>query len=100
MIPGQGNLDDQAVHPSTPAPQHEQIRTRGDVPDSEKRLRKQIAKLKELRASDAAEIQQLKADVEALVGALHLAQLENQRLCETSRPGTTVRMLPPPGPPS
>jgi hypothetical protein len=31
--------------------------------------RRQIAKAKELHASDAAEIRQLKADVEALVGA-------------------------------
>jgi len=75
---------------------YEQIRARGDAPDSEKRLRKQIAKLKELRASDAAEIQQLKADVEALVGALHLAQLENQQLRKPGPPGTTIRMLPTP----
>ncbi|MFB8124878.1 hypothetical protein ACFVG1_20710 [Streptomyces bacillaris] len=79
---------------------YEQIRTRGDVPDSEKRLRKQIAKLKELRALDAAEIEQLKADIEALVGALHLAQLENQQLREPGRPGTTLRVLPTPAPPS
>ncbi|MEU0163790.1 hypothetical protein ABZ154_34710 [Streptomyces sp. NPDC006261] len=73
---------------------YEQIRTRGDASDSEKQLRKQIVKLKELRASDAAEIQQLKADVEALVGALHLAQLENLQLREPGRPGTTIRVLP------
>ncbi|WP_031190016.1 MULTISPECIES: hypothetical protein [Streptomyces] len=78
---------------------YEQIRTRGVVPGSEKRLRKQIAKLKELRASDTAEIQCLKADVEALVGALHLAQLENQQLREASRSGTTIRVLPTPAPP-
>lgn len=78
---------------------YEQIRTRGDVPDSEKRLRKQVAKLKELRVSDAAEIQRLKSDVEALVGALHLAQLENQQLRGPRRPGTTIRMLPTPAPP-
>jgi hypothetical protein len=78
---------------------YEQIRTRGDVPDSEKRLRKQIAKLKELRASDAVGIQQLHADIEALVGALHLAQLESQLLRDAGRPGATIRMLPAPAPP-
>lgn len=69
------------------------------MPDSEKRLRKQMVKLKELRASDATEIQQLKADVEVLVGALHLAQLENHQLREPSQPGTKIRGLPTPAQP-
>ncbi|MBY8844637.1 hypothetical protein [Streptomyces sp. SP2-10] len=47
---------------------------------SEKRLRKQVRRLKELRATDAEEIVQLKADVEALVGALPQATTENQLL--------------------
>ncbi|KUO15972.1 hypothetical protein [Streptomyces dysideae] len=46
------------------------VRARGRTPDSEQRLRKQIRRLKELRAADAEEIAQLKADVEALVGSL------------------------------
>ncbi|MFD4123634.1 hypothetical protein ACFXKK_00785 [Streptomyces globisporus] len=75
---------------------YEQIRTRGDTPESEKRLRRQIAKLKDLRASDATEIQQLRADVQALVRALHLAQLENHRLRGPSQPGTNIRLLPAP----
>ncbi|MGX1976634.1 hypothetical protein [Streptomyces kronopolitis] len=50
---------------------YEKVRDRGETPDAEKRLRKQVVKLKELRAADAEEIKQLRADVEALVGALH-----------------------------
>ncbi len=38
------------------------------------------AGLKELRAADAEELAQLKADVEALVGALHQATMENLHL--------------------
>lgn len=56
------------------------VRARGGTPDSEQRLRKQIRRLKELRAADAEEIAQLKADVEALVGALHQTTVENGRL--------------------
>ncbi|MFF3503365.1 hypothetical protein [Streptomyces sp. NPDC003247] len=56
----------------------EKVRARGGTPDSEQRLRKQVRRLTELRAADAAEIAQLKADVEALVGALHQATAENQ----------------------
>ncbi|WP_405690300.1 hypothetical protein [Streptomyces sp. NBC_00057] len=43
-------------------------------------LRKQIRQLKELRAADTEELAQLKADVEALVGALHRARAENSHL--------------------
>ncbi|MGW2835384.1 hypothetical protein [Streptomyces sp. NPDC001286] len=56
------------------------VRTRGGTPDSEQRLRKQVRRLKELRAADAEQISQLKADIEALVGALHQATTENQLL--------------------
>jgi len=59
---------------------YDKVRARGGTPDSEKRLRKQVRRLKELRAADAEEITQLKADVEALVGALHQATCENQLL--------------------
>jgi hypothetical protein len=53
------------------------VRARGHTPDSEKRLRQQVRRLRELRAADAEEIAQLKADVEALVGALHQVTMEN-----------------------
>ncbi|MEV6750079.1 hypothetical protein AB0N21_38030 [Streptomyces sp. NPDC051080] len=56
------------------------VRARGGTPDSEQRLRKQVRRLKEPRAADAEETAYLKADVEALVGALHQATAENQLL--------------------
>ncbi|WEH34843.1 hypothetical protein PZB75_16675 [Streptomyces sp. AM 4-1-1] len=59
---------------------YDKVRARGGTPDSERRLRKQIRRLKELRAADAEELAQLKADVEALVGALHQATMENLHL--------------------
>ncbi|PJJ05241.1 hypothetical protein BX264_5697 [Streptomyces sp. 2333.5] len=74
---------------------YETVRDRGETPDAERRLRKQVVKLKELRAADAQEIKQLRADVEALVGALHQAQMENRQLRKqlTDRP-SDIRILP------
>lgn len=70
-------------------------RARGQTPDSEKRLRRQVRKLKELRAADAEEIAQLKTDVEALVGTLHQSMTENRLLRQQLADRTgTVRMLP------
>lgn len=62
-----------------------QVRARGQTPDSEKRLRQQVRRLRELRAADAEEIAQLKADVEALVGALHQVTME-KAACASSSP--------------
>ncbi|WP_406222885.1 hypothetical protein [Streptomyces decoyicus] len=59
---------------------YDRVRARGGTSDSEQCLRKQVRRLKELRAADAEEIAHLKADVEALVGALHQATAENQLL--------------------
>ncbi|MFI2184053.1 hypothetical protein [Streptomyces sioyaensis] len=74
---------------------YEKVRDRGETPDAEKRLRKQVVKLKELRAADAEEIQQLRSDVEALVGALHQSQMENRQLRQqlTDRP-SNIRVFP------
>ncbi|WP_190021440.1 hypothetical protein [Streptomyces hiroshimensis] len=59
------------------------------------RLRKQITKLKELRAADAEELTQLRADVDNLVGALHQLQMENRQLRQQlARPDPRVRVLP------
>jgi hypothetical protein len=76
---------------------YEQVRARGQMPDSEKRLRKQIAKLKELRAADAEELKRLRQDVQALVRTVNLLTLENHDL-RTELAGTTskVRVLRPP----
>ncbi|MFI5775026.1 hypothetical protein ACIA74_42645 [Streptomyces sp. NPDC051658] len=59
---------------------YDKVRARGGTPDSEQRLHKQVRRLKELRAADAEEIAQLKADVEALAGALQQATMENSHL--------------------
>ncbi|MFF0406273.1 hypothetical protein [[Kitasatospora] papulosa] len=59
---------------------YEKVRARGEMPDSEKRLRRQLVKAKELRAQALKEIDQLKADNEALVGALHQVVMENRQL--------------------
>ncbi|MFC8829472.1 hypothetical protein ACFT9I_29480 [Streptomyces sp. NPDC057137] len=59
---------------------NEKVRARGGTPDRELRLRRQVVKLKELRAADAKELKQLRADVEALVGALHQSEMENRQL--------------------
>lgn len=59
---------------------YEKVQARGGIPDSERRLRRDATRLKRLRESDREMIQQLKADNEALIGALHLAQLQNEEL--------------------
>ncbi|MFJ5074954.1 hypothetical protein ACIP8Z_10175 [Streptomyces sp. NPDC088553] len=59
---------------------YEKDRARGEMPDSEKRLRRQLVKAKELRAEALKEIDRLKADNEALVGALHQVVMENRQL--------------------
>ncbi|MFH8371370.1 hypothetical protein [Streptomyces sp. NPDC018031] len=68
---------------------------RGEMPDSEKRLRRQLVKAKELRAEALKEIERLKADNKALVGALHHMVMENRqlRLRVTEQPGN-LRVLP------
>ncbi|MEV0634010.1 hypothetical protein AB0I77_03345 [Streptomyces sp. NPDC050619] len=74
---------------------NDKVRACGAVPDSEQRLRKQVRRLKELRAADAEEIAKLKADVEALVGALHQTTVENGRLRhQLADRASVVRALP------
>ncbi|MFF4560660.1 hypothetical protein [Streptomyces sp. NPDC001435] len=74
---------------------YEKVRARGEMPDSEKRLRRQLVKAKELRAEALKEIDRLKADNEALVGALHQIVMENRqlRLQLTEQP-SNLRVLP------
>ncbi|AOY70952.1 hypothetical protein HAV21_20845 [Paenarthrobacter sp. MSM-2-10-13] len=59
---------------------YEKVRANGGTPDSERRLRRETARLKRLREDDKKLIRQLKADNETLVGTLHLAQLQNEEL--------------------
>ncbi|KUN61266.1 hypothetical protein AQJ46_35980 [Streptomyces canus] len=72
-----------------------QVRARGQVSDSEIRLRKQIVKLKELRAKDATELAQLRADVAHLVRVVNQLTVENRQLRGAlSQPSSPVRALP------
>lgn len=71
------------------------VPTRGQTPDSEKRLRQQVRRLKELRSADAEEITRLKADVEALVGALHQSTVENHVLRQQQVDAVGVVGVPP-----
>ncbi|CAM5310357.1 hypothetical protein [Streptomyces abikoensis] len=74
---------------------YDQVRARGQMPDSEKRLRQQIVKLKELRAKNAEELAQLRADVEGLVRVVHQLTVENRQLrTELTAPDARVRVLP------
>jgi hypothetical protein len=74
---------------------YDRVRVRGQTPDSEKRLRRQVRRLKELRAAGAEEIAQLKADVQALVGSLHQSTMENQLLRQQLSAGAgVIRVLP------
>ncbi|MDI3424233.1 hypothetical protein [Streptomyces luteolus] len=59
---------------------YEHVRARGEIPDSEKRLRARVVKLKEQHAEHLKEIEELKNANEILVRALHQAQMENRQL--------------------
>jgi hypothetical protein len=74
---------------------YDKVRARGQMPDSEQRLRQQIVKLKELREGDKAEIARLQTDLEALVRVVHQLTVENRQLrTELTTPNTRVRVLP------
>lgn len=74
---------------------YDKVRERGQIPDSEKRLRQQIVKLKELRANDKAQIAQLQADREGLVRIVHQLTVENRQLrAELTTPDNRVRVPP------
>ncbi|MGA4846571.1 hypothetical protein ACOBQB_09980 [Streptomyces sp. G5(2025)] len=74
---------------------YEKVRARGGIPDSEKRLRRQLVKAKELRTEALKEIGRLKADNEALVGALHQVVMENRQLrLQLTQQPINVHVLP------
>ncbi|MCX4789695.1 hypothetical protein OG369_39860 [Streptomyces sp. NBC_01221] len=89
-------------HPDLRNGFYDKVRERGQMPDAEKRLRKQIVKLKELRAADAEELAQLREDVAGLVRTVNQLALENQQLrTELTAPRARLRVLPgQPQPPS
>ncbi|MCX4690721.1 hypothetical protein [Kitasatospora purpeofusca] len=65
---------------------YEEVRARGQVPDSEARLRRQVVKLKELRARDK-ELRQLSADRQGLGQVVNQLVLENS---PSPRDGSTL----------
>ncbi|MER8090954.1 hypothetical protein ACIO6T_44035 [Streptomyces sp. NPDC087532] len=72
-----------------------EVRARGQTPHSEIRLRRQIVKLKELRAKDATELAQLRTDVEHLVRTVNQLTAHNRQLLHAlSQPDSPVRALP------
>ena len=73
---------------------YEKVRASGETPDIERRLRRETARLKRLREDDKEAIRKLKVDNEALIGALHLAQLQNEELRRRlAEPGGIVRAI-------
>lgn len=73
---------------------YEKVRASGRTPDSERRLRHETARLKRLREDDKEAIRKLKVDNEALIGALHLAQLQNEELRRRlAEPGSIVHAI-------
>ncbi|MEU0412938.1 hypothetical protein ABZ307_34645 [Streptomyces griseorubiginosus] len=82
-------------HPDLKNDFYAQVRVRGQTPDSEIRLRTQIVKPKELRANDASELSQLRADVDHLFRAVNQLTVENRQLRGAlSQPSSPVRALP------
>nr|WSW42398.1 hypothetical protein OG296_04225 [Streptomyces sp. NBC_01001]WSW63160.1 hypothetical protein OG513_33860 [Streptomyces sp. NBC_00998] len=81
---------------------HCRVWARGQMPDSGKRLRKQVIKLRGLRVKDAEELTGLRASVEGLIRTLNQLALENQQLrTELAAPVGHCGILPTqPQPPS
>ncbi|WP_405785887.1 hypothetical protein [Streptomyces sp. NBC_01367] len=74
---------------------YERVKERGATPDAEARLRATIVKLKQTIANKNEELDQLRADVPALVRAVNQLTLENQRLRERlDQPAANVIPLP------
>ncbi|WP_218924338.1 hypothetical protein [Streptomyces sp. f51] len=70
---------------------YERVKERGATPDTEVRLRKTIVKLKETIANKNEELDQLRADVPALVRTVNQLTLENQQLREAlAQPASNV----------
>ncbi|MFE4715991.1 hypothetical protein ACFRLW_05995 [Streptomyces sp. NPDC056728] len=70
---------------------YERVKERGATPDAEARLRKTIVRLKETIANKNEELDQLRADVPALVRTVNQLTLENQQLREAlAQPASNV----------
>jgi len=89
-------------HPDLKNDFYAKVKERGQPTDSERRPRKKITKLKELRAADKEQLAHLATDVENLVWVVNQLTLENRQLRQQlATPGPIVRLLPtqpqPPG---
>ncbi|MGP3941874.1 hypothetical protein [Streptomyces sp. 6N106] len=74
---------------------YERVKERGSTPDVETRLREKIVKLKETIKNKNEELDQLRADVPALVRAVNQLALENQQLREQlNQPAANVIPFP------
>ncbi|QHA04629.1 hypothetical protein GQF42_16200 [Streptomyces broussonetiae] len=82
-------------HPDLKNEFYAQVSARGEITDAEKRLRKKIVKLKELRAADQNELAQLRDDVEILARVVNQLTLENRQLrLQVAAPESALRSLP------
>ncbi|MFE2711946.1 hypothetical protein ACFXKI_08110 [Streptomyces mirabilis] len=74
---------------------YDRVKERGQMPDSEKRLRAQIVSLKGLRQTDAKKLDQLREDVLSLVLVVNQLTTENRQLrIEVAQTTPQVRVLP------
>jgi len=69
---------------------YQRIRERGAVNEDEARLRATIARLRQTIAGKNKELSQLRADVPALVRAVHQLTLENQQLRDARADGSVI----------
>ncbi|MFB6752540.1 hypothetical protein ACFCX6_16575 [Streptomyces sp. NPDC056353] len=82
-------------HPELKNDFYARVRERTRPAEAEVRLRKQVVKLKKLRAADQEELAELRADREALVRVVHQLTLENRQLRQQlAAPTSVVRALP------
>ena len=81
-------------HPDLKNEFYECVRERGGTSEDEIRLRATIARLRQTIASKNKELSQLRADVPALVRAVHQLTLENQQLRDMRAAGGSVVPFP------
>lgn len=82
-------------HPDLKNEFYECVRERGGTSGDEIRLRATIARLRQTIASKNKELSQIRADVPALVRAVHQLTLENQQLRDNhANPGASVIPFP------
>ncbi|MVO90210.1 hypothetical protein GPA10_37030 [Streptomyces sp. p1417] len=81
-------------HPDLKNDFYAEVRQRAQPAEAELRLRKQVVKLKELRAAGRKELSELRADREALVRVVHQLTLENRQLRQHAAPTAVLRALP------